>query len=180
VRTSLFLVTCAIASTIAAAASAQVAFAPSDVATVFFISKSDDRNRVDYGIRLDRECRPRPADAMVVYWREFEGASGGRVTHGLNVFEGPVYGVASEDRSQGAALVVEIRALRARPISVRAQRGPSGECTAEATASISGVPARLHHIHVTLGSRPGSVAWIEIVGDALEGGRALSEWIAGR
>jgi len=31
-------------------------FGPHDVATVFYVSKSENRNRVDYGLHLDADC----------------------------------------------------------------------------------------------------------------------------
>ena len=51
-----------------------VPFGAHDVATIFFISKSDDHNRVDYAIHLDAHCVPVHDDAMYFYWREFEKA----------------------------------------------------------------------------------------------------------
>jgi hypothetical protein len=40
--------------------------------TLFFISKSDDENRVDYGMRLDSKCAPYGDESVFPYWREFE------------------------------------------------------------------------------------------------------------
>src|SRR5689334_14951358 len=68
------LVAGAILAPAGAARAGEVAFGAHDVPTVFFISKSDDRNRVDYGIRLDASCAPLNDDAMFLYWRVFEGA----------------------------------------------------------------------------------------------------------
>lgn len=164
----------------ASAALADVDFAASDVPTVFFISKSDDRNRVDYGIRLDATCRP-ARSPMVVYWREFEGTSAGRVTHGLNLFEGPVYGVGTqrvlEERPDGATLQIDIRALASRRIEVRTGPGTTTPCTASAILEIGGVPAILENVHLTLGDSPGSLRFADIHGHALEGGRAVTEHI---
>jgi hypothetical protein len=110
-------------SSLCASALANVDFSGSDVPTVFFISKSDDRNRVDYGIRLDAACLPTSGSPMVVYWREFEGGRDGLVTHGLNIFEGPVYGVGTqrltETRTDGVTLRIDIRALSSRRIEIR-------------------------------------------------------------
>ena len=43
-----------------------VSFGPNDVPTVFFINKSDDHNRVDYGIRLNEHCAPTGDEAKDV------------------------------------------------------------------------------------------------------------------
>jgi hypothetical protein len=59
-----------------------VQFAPPDVRSVFFIAKSQNRNQVHYGIRLDRECNPIGTRPVFAYWRMFEnqgeGASNAR------------------------------------------------------------------------------------------------------
>lgn len=166
---------------LAGAALADVSFGPHDVATVFFISKSDDRNRVDYGIHLDASCLPASGSPMVVYWREFEDGRDGRVTHGLNLFEGPVYGVGTqrvtETRADGVTMQIDIRALSSRRLEVRT--GPEGDlgCRAEAILAIGGVRAVLEHVHLTLGDSPGSLRSADIVGHAVDGGRRVVEHV---
>lgn len=153
---------------------ANVDFAATDVPTIFYVDKSDDRNRVDYGIRLDGRCLPTSGSPMVVYWREFERGSGGRVTHGLNIFEGPVYGVGSqritERRADGATLEVTVSALSSRRLTIRTGPGTGGGCIATATTTIGGVRAVLDHVHLTLGDGPGSLRFADIYGTALSGG----------
>lgn len=165
----------------ASAALADVAFGPHDVPTIFFISKSDDRNRVDYGIRLNASCLPASSSPMVVYWREFEDGRDGRVTHGLNLFEGPVYGVGTqrvvETREGGVTMQIDIRALSSRRLEIRT--GPEGElgCRAEAILPIGGVRAVLEHVHLTLGDSPGSLRSADIVGHAVDGGARVVEHV---
>lgn|GEM_PF-2436498 len=158
---------------VTAVAYANVDFSATDVATIFYVDKSDDHNRVDYGIRLDASCLPTSGSPMVVYWREFERGSGGRVTHGLNIFEGPVYGVGSqritERRADGATLEVTVQALSSRRLTIRTGPGTSG-CTATATTTIGGVRAVLDHVHLTLGDGPGSLRFADIYGTAVGGG----------
>jgi hypothetical protein len=159
---------------LASIAYANVDFTAADVPTIFYVSKSDDRNRVDYGIRLDARCLPTSGSPMVVYWREFERGSGGRVTHGLNIFEGPVYGVGSqtitERRADGATLDVTVRALSSRRLTVRTGPATGGGCTATATTTIGGVRAVLDHVHLTLGDGAGSLRHADIRGTAVGGG----------
>ncbi len=158
----------------ASVALANVEFSASDVETIFYVDKSDDRNRVDYGIRLDALCSPSSGSPMVVYWREFERGRDGRVTHGLNIFEGPVYGVGSqrivERRADGATLEVTVRALSSRRLLVRTGPREGGGCTASATTTIGGVRAVLDHVHLTLGDGPGSLRHADIFGTAVSGG----------
>jgi hypothetical protein len=162
---------------IAATALADVHFGPHDVPTVFFVSKSDDANRVDYGIRLDPRCRPASTSPMAVYWREFEGGRQGRVTHGLNLLEVHAYDVADQriltQGEDGATLSLTIRALRARAITVHTRPGPAGRCLAEAHTTIGHVDAILHHVHLTLDG-PGQVRHADLFGTTA-GGREVTE-----
>ncbi len=161
-------------------AHADVQFERHDVATIFFIDKSDDHNRVDYGIHLDTSCHPASGSPMEVYWREFENGAGGRVTHGLNMFEGPVYGVGSQrvsaTRDDGVTMDVVIRALSSRPLQVHTARVPHG-CSARAQTTVAGTQAYLDHVHLTLGDGPGSLRFADIYGVAVEGGANVHEHI---
>ena len=68
----------ALAMTVGGDARAEaIVFGPRDVETVFFVTKSSDRNRVDYGIRLSERCAPVNDDAMFPYWRDFGGVAAG-------------------------------------------------------------------------------------------------------
>ena len=59
---------------VAPAQASEITFGSHDIQTAFFISKSDDKNRVDYAMRLDKNCAPYGEEAVFAYWREFEGA----------------------------------------------------------------------------------------------------------
>ena len=78
-----------------AAKAAYPAFGPNDVPTAFFISKSDDHNRVDYWMRLDANCQPVNNDAVTPYWREFEKAPP-VVTHSINFLDRMAYGISAQ------------------------------------------------------------------------------------
>jgi hypothetical protein len=165
---------------VAAIAHADVEFDRHDVQTIFFIDKSDDRNRVDYGIHLDTSCHPASGSPMVVYWREFENGHEGHVTHGLNVMEGPVYGVGSqrvaETLPDGMTMDIVIRALSSRHLQVHTARIPHG-CSARATTTIAGTLANLDHVHLTLGDSAGSLRFADIYGTAVEGGAPVHEHV---
>ncbi len=151
-----------------------VQFNANDVQTVFFIDKSDDSNRVDYGIRLDEHCQPRGDSPIVVYWREFEDGKQGRVTHGLNIMEGPVYGVRSGvllARDENTATYkIEIHALSNRAITIHTSRN-GARCEAIAKTRVRGEEATLVSVHVTLGDGLGSVRHIDLIGRGSNGQR---------
>lgn len=142
------------------------AFGTYDVATVFFISKSDDHNRVDYGIRLTANCAPVNDDAVFPYWREFEHSPPVR-THPLGFFEYVPYGF-SEQRlvhrtpTSGDQLI-RLKQLD-RPILISSKKEADGKCSAIAHAHIGGVEgAELVSVFAKLAG-PMSVDYIDIHG----------------
>jgi hypothetical protein len=92
-----------------------------DIPTVFYILKSDDHNRVDYGIHLDSQCVPTKEDAVFQYWRVFEKAPPVRIIS-LNAFDKIAYGI-SEQRTlrktaSGAVHFMRLRQFQKTPIDI--------------------------------------------------------------
>jgi hypothetical protein len=141
-------------------------FGPYDVPTVFFISKSDDHNRVDYGIRLNAQCAPVNDDAVFPYWREFEHSPPVR-THALGFFEYVPYGFSEQrmirrTQTSGEHLV-RLKQLD-RPIVILSKKEADGKCSAAAYARIGGVDgAQLVSVYAKLAG-PMSVDYIDIHG----------------
>jgi hypothetical protein len=152
-------------------------FGPDDVATAFFISKSDDRNRVDYGMRLNSQCAPRQKDAIFPYWREFENSPPVR-THSLGMWEWIAYGL-SEQRlyrttPTGSIVLVRLKQV-GRAIWIFTKGAPDGGCTATARSTIAGVEgAQLLSIYVKL-KGPLSVDYIDIKGKVMNTGQLIEE-----
>jgi hypothetical protein len=123
----------------------------SDVTTVFFIAKSENKNQVHYGIHLDADCVPSGSAPVFAYWRMLE--RGPSATEPLLSREIPAYGFASQQvSSQGASggsVTVTLRALPERPIVVTSWR-QDGACAASAETNIAGVPALLTRVYVQL------------------------------
>jgi hypothetical protein len=158
------------------ARAAEMAFGPYDVPTVFFIAKSDDRNRVDYGIRLDATCSPVNDDALVLYWREFEKSPPVR-THPLSFIDYLPYGVSDQrtlSRSAtGGEYTLKLKQL-ARQIVVTTKKEADGKCSATARATISGQKALFLSVFAKLASAI-SVDYIDILGKHPETGAAITE-----
>jgi hypothetical protein len=153
-----------------------VSFGPHDVQTVFFISKSDDRNRVDYAIHLTDHCAPTGDDAIFPYWHEFEFNP--PHTHTLGMLEYVPYGFSEQrlvHRTQnGGDQFVRLKQLE-RPILVTAKKEADGSCSAIARARIGGVEgAQLVSVYVHL-TGPLSVDYIDIHGKNLATGADLTE-----
>ena len=162
------------------AAAGEVRFGAFDIPTVFYISKSDDHNRVDYGMRLNAQCAPASSDALFPYWREFERAPP-VVTHPLGIFEYFGYGV-SEQRmvhagKPNAAYVVRLKQFKQRPVFITLTRDDSGHCQALARCNIGKVKfAQLFSIYVKLAG-PLSVEYIILKGRNMETDQLIEERI---
>lgn len=145
-------------------AHAEGRFGPHDVRTLFGIGKNTDRNEVQYGIRLDKDCVPVGDEPVYAYWRQYE--KGPEVTADLNWLDRTGYGIKDQRvtaRSPAASKVLmRLRATSDRTIAILVRK-EGGACAAEPIAFISGTPSRLTHIHVQL-SGPLSIDWIDIVG----------------
>lgn len=157
------------------------AFGSNDVATAFFVSKSDDRNRVDYGVRLDADCAPVGDSPVFPYWREFENSPPVR-THSLGWLEYLAYGVSEQKllrRGEGGAeLAVKLKAV-ARDLVVETKRGADGRCQATVRCTIAGTSgAELSSAHVKL-RRALSVEYIDLFGRDPSTGASLVERIRG-
>jgi hypothetical protein len=129
-------------------------FSRFDVPTVFYIAKSDDRNRVDYGIHLDDHCVPTRDEAVFQYWREFENSPPVRI-HGLGMFENIVYGISRQQTVSktptGGAQVITLRQFDKKPIRIVTKKDADGRCSAQARAIINGKDRELIYVYVKLG-----------------------------
>ncbi|HVY46177.1 MAG TPA: DUF4833 domain-containing protein [Minicystis sp.] len=167
----------AIASAASPAAADEIRFGANDVPTVFFINKSDDHNRVDYGIHLDASCAPVNDDAVFPYWREFEKAPPVR-THPISFIERVPYGFSQQKTLKrtpegGEQLVVLKQFDRA---IVVATKRDGARCSAVARSTIKGQVAQLLSVFAKLAG-PISVDYIDVHGKDFATGAALLERI---
>jgi hypothetical protein len=144
-----------------------------DVQTAFFISKSDDHNRVDYGIHLDAHCAPLNDDAVFQYWREFENSPPVRV-HTLGAFEYIAYGISEQRTVQrtpaGGVYALKLRQLEKRPIEIITSRAADGRCAAQTRTIINGKECEFTSAFVKLagGFIVPSVDYVDVHGRDLE------------
>ena len=155
-------------------------FGRDDVATVFYISKSENRNRVDFGMKLDSNCQPRGSEPVFPYWRML--ANSPVSLEGLSTGEPRAYGIGGQrvhDRSRDGTWVhVELRALSSRAVEVLTLRNSSGRCAAGARIRINGQQSHLHHVYVQLSRgfipRP---QWVQLHGRTIADERPARERI---
>ena len=147
------------------------------VGSVFFVAKSENRNQVHYGIRLDSECRPAGDTPVFAYWRMFE--RGPLATEPLLALEQPAYGLSAQRvvrrDDQGGSVFFALNALPKRPIAVEST-AVGATCTANARAVVGGVQATLASVFVQL-RWPFGVDSIRLSGWASDG-HAVGERIA--
>jgi hypothetical protein len=153
------------------------AFGRFDVPTIFYINKSDDRNRVDYGVRLDERCWPSSEEPIFPYWREFEPPPPVR-THSLGAFDGLAYGVSHQRvvrrNANGALLLMKPKHVN-RWIWVTTSKEADGHCSATATTTISGLEGmQLLSVYVKLAGFL-SVEYVNIIGRNPRTGENVSE-----
>jgi hypothetical protein len=146
-----------------------------EVPSVFFVAKSENRNQVHYGIRLDEACAPAGRDPLFAYWRMLE--RGPLVTEPLLPLEFGAYGVGEQHvlarGENGGQVSASLRALPARAITVDSR--PQGEaCVAVASTRIGGAPAALTSVYAQLGW-PFGVAYLVLAGRSLSDGREVRE-----
>ncbi|WP_437520237.1 DUF4833 domain-containing protein [Sorangium sp. So ce726] len=154
-------------------ADAPVRFGASDVRSVFFVAKSENRNQVHYAVRLDANCMPFGERPVFAYWRELE--HGPDRTSLLTAWEEPAYGVASQEvasREATGAVRLALRALPSRQLVIETTKRDGG-CKAVASLRIAGATAQLKRVFVQL-RWPFGVDHVVLSGVGA-GGRAVTE-----
>ncbi len=145
------------------------------VSSVFFVAKSENKNQVHYGVRLDASCAPAGSQPVFAYWRMLE--HGPTATEPLLSREQGAYGIAEQhvlERSQeGGRVLVRLGALPDRPIAVETSRR-DGVCHADATMVIGGSRASLTRVFAQL-RWPFGVDYLELSGRSLSDGRVVRE-----
>jgi hypothetical protein len=122
------------------------------VVSVFYISKSENRNQVHYAVRVDASCRPLGERPVYGYWREFE--VGPIATSPLLSHEQSAYGLTAprfvHRVAQGGQVQIGLRGFPDRPLTIETFRTQQG-CRARALTTIMRSSAVLRSIYVEIG-----------------------------
>jgi hypothetical protein len=177
----ILLGTMAFAAVLAPAAPArasEITFGSHDIRTTFFISKSDDRNRVDYAMRLDASCAPYGEAPVFAYWRIFEGSSPVGLKE-LSFMDRIPYGISSQQVSSrsatGGELSLRLKQLD-RLIQITTKKTADGRCSVLTRTAVNGVQAQLVSVFAKLAGFA-SVDYIDVFGKDLGSGAAVTERI---
>jgi hypothetical protein len=152
-------------------------FGPNDIETLFFIAKSEGKNRAEYGMRLDRNCAPYGDEPVFPYWRVLE-PSPPAPTKSMGTMAKLAYGISNQSvlkrTASGGEATIQLRQVP-RTIFLKTSRGPDGRCTALVRTKIGSVLfAQLLSIFVKL-SGPLSVTYIDIKGKHPDTGESIEE-----
>lgn len=132
---------------------------------VLVVSKSENKNQVHYAVQMDDACRLAGRAPVRAFWRMFE--RGPRVVEPLLDREQRIYGLGAQEVT-GSQVVVRIRALPDRPLTVHTRRDIDGSCRAAAYTTLAGVPARVDSVYVQL-------AWPFGIRHLVLGGRRVAD-----
>ena len=126
------------AAAVATDARADDRFGANDIRSTFVISKNIDRNVVEYGIHLDKDCVPIGSEPMYAYWRQYE--KGANVTEDLNLLDKTVYGIKDQSvlhrGTDDSRISLTVKAASDRPVTIIVKK-VDGKCTAEPLGRIS-------------------------------------------
>jgi hypothetical protein len=142
---------------------------------VFVIAKNENKNQVQYAVRLDDRCAPVGRTPVSAYWRMLE--RGPNQTAPLLPREARAYGLASQEVIASDASAGQVRAVLAaipgRPLTIVTSRGSDGACRALATVLIAGTPAHLFGVYVRL--KWDGIDYLLLQGWSMDGKRIIRE-----
>ncbi len=147
-----------------------------DLASVFLVAKSENKNQVHYGVRVDQACNVIGTSPLYGYWRMLE--KNGEIEPILSR-EIRAYGLHPVQRIEktGGATTIHARmnAIPDRQLRVTVARTAAG-CEAQATIPIAGADAQLRLIYIRL-AWPFGVDYILLRGARMADGHSVEEKI---
>jgi hypothetical protein len=117
-------------------------------ALLFSIAKSENKNQVEYAVRLNERCVPVSDTPVFAYWRMLE--EGPNRTAPLLPREMRAYGIARQRVRVDGGVQLVLAALPKRSLLVRARRAADGTCSASVKTTIAGSPAYLFNVYLKL------------------------------
>lgn len=147
---------------------------PRDPKSVFLVAKSENKNQVHYGVKLDDGCNVVGANPIYGYWRMLE--RNGEIEPILSR-EVRAYGIDPAQRvektGEATTIYARLNAIPDRLLRITVAR-TAGRCEAQATMSIAGADAHLRLIYIRL-AWPFGVDYILLRGSRMADGRLVEE-----
>jgi hypothetical protein len=136
----------------------------SELSSALVITKSSNRNQVNYALQLDEACAPSGSSPVRPYWLMLE--RGPSAIESLSSGEQRVLGVGRQDIA-GHLVRMTLRGLPDRAITIQTGRGSDGRCASSAEMTIAGVSARLASVYVK--QRLFGISYVLVTGWAGDG-----------
>ena len=137
---------------------------PAAIPNALVITKSSNRNQVNYAVEVNDACMPSGRAPVHPYWRMLERSAD--ATEPLVGSELRAFGVQRQNIDAGSVNVV-LRGMPARSITIRTWRGPDGKCASSANMTIAGVAARVTNVFVR--QKLFGVDYVEVTGSTPSG-----------
>lgn len=131
-----------------AARADELALDASDVASVFHIAKSENKNQVHFAARLDERCALSGDEPILAYWRDREVSAS--ATSELLFLERPAYDVGEVQRLGPYRARFVLRGFADWLLELQTSRGEEGRCAAQVIGLVGGEPARIREVFVQL------------------------------
>ncbi len=155
----------------AALSSTAAANTAGQIPSALVITKSSNKNEVNYAVEVDDACEPVGPAPVHPYWRMIERGEG--VTQGLRSDELRVLGIAHQEIGPGFVRL-SIRGMPNRDIVIHTWRAANGACETSADTTIAGVPARIANVYVR--EKMFGIAYVQLTGWA-SGGTVVREQV---
>ncbi|MCA9582700.1 MAG: DUF4833 domain-containing protein [Myxococcales bacterium] len=147
-----------------------VTLGPKDIRTAFFLEKSENKNQVHYGIRMDKKCQPVGKEPVFGYWRDW--IDGKWKVMPFVSMDYRAYGIDKQSVDKDHRIHVLLKALPDKPITIEVEsRG--GRCVAKAHMTIDGERAIFRRAFVEL--RFMGVRHVDLFGTKADGKGAVHE-----
>jgi hypothetical protein len=120
-----------------------------EIPDALVITKSSNKNQVNYAVEVDAACAPKGPAPVRAYWRMLEHGAG--ATEPLREDEARAFGIARQAVHPGPGsqdIDVVLRGMPARALTIRTWRSPAGTCASSVNMTIAGVPARVANVYV--------------------------------
>jgi Domain of unknown function (DUF4833) len=130
------------------------------------ITKSSNRNEVQYSVQVDDACAPTGNAPVRPYWRMLE--LGPVATAPLTDAELNVLGVDSQE-VYGNRVQLTLKGFPGRKIAIETQRDAGGGCASSVQMTIAGVPAVVTEVYVRQ-RLFGLVDYVLLTGRSRDGG----------
>jgi hypothetical protein len=154
------------------AGSASATPAAAEIPNALVITKSSNKNQVNYAVQVNQACVPAGRSPVHPYWRMLE--RGADATEPLVDSELRAFGVERQS-IDAAGVNVVLRGMPARAITIRTWRQPDGGCASSANMTINGVPARVTDVYVR--QKLFGIDYVQITGST-SGGQVVRERIS--